>query len=153
LVFAILTAGRSGEVRNLTADQLGLDNALWSVPAERMKTGKPHSVPLSKLAIKFAKKGLSLNREAVFPNRSGRALSNAALLECLKGITTGATVHGWRSTFMGWATKEGYSRELTEKALAHQEPNQVRRAYQRNNLLEERRPMMKAWERYLLSSK
>lgn len=153
LAFCILTAARSIEVRKMVAKEIDLNKAIWSLPVENMKTGKPHFVPLSPLAVSLAMRGISLNREAVFPNRSGKALSDAALLECLKGIKSGVTVHGWRSSFMGWATKEDYSRELTEKALAHQEPNKVRRAYQRNELVEERRLMMLKWENFLLKIK
>jgi integrase len=151
LAFSILTAARSGEVRQMRTSQLDLDYGVWTVPAEKMKAGKLHYVPLSPLAVTLAKKGISLNREVVFPNGSGKPLSDAALLECLKGVRKGITVHGWRSTFTGWATENGYSLELTDKALAHQEKDKVRRAYQRNELLEPRRPMMLHWEKYLRS--
>ena len=151
LAFCILTAARSGEVRQMRLSQLDLENGVWTVPAEEMKAGKLHFVPLTPLAVILAKKGMSLNREVVFPNGSGRPLSDAALLECLKGVRKGITVHGWRATFTGWATENGYSVELTDKALAHQEKDKVRRAYQRNELLEPRRPMMLHWEKYLRS--
>jgi integrase len=153
LAYCILTGARSGEVRKMRATQVDLEQAVWTVPSENMKAGKIHFVPLSPLAVKLYGKGKALNREAVFPNRSGTALSDAALLECLKGVKSGITVHGWRSTFMGWATQKGYSRDLTDKALAHQEPNQVRRAYQRDELVEERRSMMNKWAIFLSEKK
>lgn len=152
LAFAILTAARSGEVRKMTMDQLDFENAIWKVPAEFMKTGKPHSVPLPPLAISLARKGISLNRKVVFPNRSGVELSDAALLECLKGVMHGVTVHGWRSTFTDWAAEQGFASILSDKALSHQETDKVRRAYQRSNLVEARRPLMERWEEYLTSS-
>lgn len=148
LRFLILTAARTGEVIGATWDEIDLNSRVWTVPAQRMKSGRAHRVPLSEQAV-----GLLVDlprleeRRWLFPSsRTARPLSNMAMLELLRGLRPGLTVHGFRSTFRDWAGEAtGYPRELAEAALAHAIPNMTEAAYRRGDMLERRREMMQAW--------
>ena len=123
LEFTILTAARTSEVIGAKWSEIDLDAGVWTVPAERMKGGKEHQVPLSKRAIAILE---DLPRERggyVFPGAKAKApLSNMAMLELLRGMDgNGFTVHGFRSTFRDWAgDRTNFAREVIEHALAHQ---------------------------------
>lgn len=150
LRFAILTAARSGEVRGSTWDEIDLDAKVWTIPAERMKAGRAHRVPLSDaaLAVLEAAKGLATRSEAlVFPSaKAGRPLSDMTLAAVLKRLGVPATVHGFRSTFRDWAEEAtGFPHEVKEAALAHTLRDKVEAAYRRTDLFEKRRDMMQAW--------
>lgn len=153
LEFAILTACRSGEVRGAEWSEMDLDAAVWTIPAERMKSEKPHRVPLSPRAVEIvrAMKAVALNG-LVFPGqREGRPLSDMTLAKALRSAGGGDfTVHGFRSSFRDWAAEEtSFQREVAEAALAHSVGDSVERAYRRGDALEKRRKLMDAWEQYL----
>lgn len=147
LEFAILTAARSGEVRGMTWAELDLNAAVWTVPAERMKAGKEHRVPLSETAVRILngtshQDGIDL----VFPATRGGLLSDMALTALLRRMNVPAVPHGFRSTFRDWtAERTNYPRDLAEAALAHQLESKVEAAYLRSDVLEKRRAMMQAW--------
>lgn len=148
----ILTAARSGEIRGATWAEVDLDAALWTIPAERMKAGREHVVPLSPAAVavfqKAAKWGAKADPAAlVFPGaKRGKSLSDMALTKLLRDMKAEAVPHGFRSTFKDWASETtGFANELSEAALAHAISNKVEAAYRRGNLLEKRRVMMGAW--------
>ena len=83
-------------------------------------------------------------------DRNGCPLSNMAMLQFLKRINPNATVHGFRSSFRVWTAEvSGCSSDLAEQALAHSVGSQLERAYQRSDLLEQRRVLMEAWAQYL----
>jgi integrase len=154
LEFVILTAARSGEARAMTWAEVDLQTRVWTVPATRMKAGVAHRVPLSEHTSKIlgAQRTRHLGTDLVFPSARGQVLSDMALTEFLRGhgAHSGepgrtATVHGFRSSFRDWASENGYSRDLAERALAHTVKNQVEAAYHRTDLLEQRRTMMEAW--------
>lgn len=153
LEFAILTAARSGEVRGATWAEMDLAAKVWTVPANRMKAGREHRVPLSGRAIEILEKVKPLGGKPsafVFPAaKPGTGLSDAAFSALLKrmGKETGAlTPHGFRSSFRDWAwEKASYPRELAETALAHVVANETERAYRRGDALAKRRKMMDAW--------
>lgn len=150
LEFAILTAARSGEVRGATWAEIDLDAGLWVVPAERIKMGKEHRVPLSPVAIKLLKK-LPREGELVFAGiREDVALSDMSLTAVLRRMKrTDITVHGFRSTFRDWcAESTNFPREVCEHALAHSLPDKVEAAYRRGDLLDKRTQLMKAWADY-----
>jgi integrase len=149
LEFLILTAARSGEVREATWNEFDLENKLWSIPAARMKMGQPHRVPLSNPAMDILtalfEKRVS---DYVFPGlKAGRPMSNMAYAMLMRRQQLGHyTVHGFRSSFRDWVGDEtSFSRELAEQALAHQVGNEVERAYRRSDALEKRRELMAAW--------
>ncbi|MER8912239.1 integrase arm-type DNA-binding domain-containing protein [Mesorhizobium sp. M0761] len=153
LEFTILNAVRTGEAIGAMEGEIDFANKLWTIPAERMKSGRPHRVPLSERAIEILK---SVPREAdspyIFPGaRKGKPLSNMAMLELLRGMEgmEGLTVHGFRSTFRDWAAeRSNFPREIAEAALAHVLSDKTEAAYQRGDMLEKRRRLMTAWAGY-----
>lgn len=151
LEFTILTAARSGEVRGATWGELDIDNALWTIPGERMKAGKEHAVPLvgRALAIVARMAGLRSHKTLVFPGNSGKVMSDATMSKALRvaGVSQAAgSVHGMRSSFRDWVSEEtSFPGDVAEAALAHVIRNKVEAAYRRGNLLAKRREMMAAW--------
>jgi integrase len=147
LKFCILTACRSGEVRGAAWSEINLDKAVWTIPAERMKAGREHRVPLSSQALKILN-GMPrfVSEDLVFPSPRGAMLSDMALMAVLKGITDHSTVHGFRSSFRDWAGESTkYPREVIEHALAHQLKNKAEAAYARGDLFMKRISLMESW--------
>lgn len=149
----ILTAARSGEVRGATWSEFDLDKAMWSIPATRMKMGRPHLVPLAPQvlqAIERAKAFSAPCTDLVFPGmKPKRPMSDMTLLRILRDMDTGVTVHGFRSAFRDWvADKTNYPGEVAEAALAHTNTNRVEAAYRRTDFLEKRKALMADWAAY-----
>lgn len=154
LEFLILTAARTGEVLGATWSEIDLEEAVWTVPATRMKAGREHRVPLSRPALALLKRLGEGNRGSpyLFPGgKENRPISATSLQKALSGVGGGDyTLHGWRSTFRDWVAEETrFPSELAEVALAHLVGNEVERAYRRGDALEKRRGLMEAWARYL----
>jgi integrase len=151
LEFTVLTAVRTSEAIEAKWDEIDLEARLWTVPGERMKAGREHRVPLCDRAVKLLK---ALPREKGSPYvfigaRARKPLSNMAMLQLLRGMRPGLTVHGFRSSFRDWAAEcTNFPRELAESALGHVLANKVEAAYQRGDLLEKRRRLMDAWAAY-----
>lgn len=149
--FTILTACRSGEVRGAKWSEIDFDEKLWTIPAQRMKAGKEHRVPLSTAALSIL---ASLDRRGdfVFPGRDDSILSDMSLTAVLRRMGRGdITVHGFRSTFRDWCSEyagNAFSREVCEHALAHSLPDKVEAAYRRGELLDKRVLLMQAWSDY-----
>ncbi len=157
LEFAILTAGRTNEVLGATWREIDLDRGLWTVPADRMKAGKEHRVPLCSRAVAILAamkpKGepQDWSDEFVFPGaKPGRPLSNMAFLMLLRRMGHGdLTAHGFRSTFRDWGSERTtFANEALEMALAHSVGDKVEAAYRRGDLFERRRALMDAWALY-----
>jgi integrase len=152
LEFAILTACRSAEVRNARWDEIDVGKAMWIIPAQRMKAGKEHRVPLSDRAV-FLLATLQETRTSdfVFPgNDSGKPLSERAMAMQLRRMNAAdITVHGFRSTFRDWASETtSFPHEVCEQALAHAIGNKTEAAYRRGDLFEKRRKLMDTWAAY-----
>ncbi|MDX3908209.1 MAG: integrase arm-type DNA-binding domain-containing protein [Sphingobium sp.] len=150
LEVTILTAARSGETLGMTWGELDWEAAIWTVPAERMKAGRSHEVPLSLATLRILKSIQPPNARAtntVFVGNKGQPLSNMAMSMLLRRMGYDATtVHGFRSTFRDWAGETTtFSREDVEVALAHTVASKTERAYRRGTALEKRREIMKAW--------
>ncbi|MBG7550500.1 site-specific integrase, partial [Pseudomonas aeruginosa] len=151
LELSILTASRSGEIRGARWDEIDLKEGIWTVPAERMKAGKEHAVPLSPGAIQLLE---NLPRVAdspyVFPSPKGKQLSDTSLIAVLRRMKLGhLTQHGFRSTFRTWAGEQtNHPREVCEHALAHKLPDSVEAAYQRGTLWPKRIQLMRDWANY-----
>jgi integrase len=152
LEFTILTAARTGESLGARWSEIDMAKEVWIVPAERMKGGREHRVPLCDAALaalmrmKAARQG-----DIVFPGaNSGRPLSNMALLELLRGMERGRlTTHGFRSTFRDWAAElTSFPSEVVEMALAHAVGDKVEAAYRRGDLFDKRRRLMDAWSQF-----
>lgn len=151
LELAILTAGRSGEVRFATWSEIDLDRKLWTLPAERMKAGKVHRVPLSDDAVTLLK-GLPriAGTEYVFSSAKGGPISDMTLSAVTRRMGVDAVPHGFRSSFKDWCrTSTRYADEVSELALAHVNSDATRAAYARDELLPQRARLMAEWARYL----
>jgi integrase len=149
LEFTILTAARTGETIGAQRDEIDLKRRLWTIPAERMKTGREHRVPLCDRAVEIIK-GVPRRGAFVFASVSKKPLSNMAMLELLRGMSPGHTVHGFRSTFRDWAAERtNYSEFVIEMALAHAVGDEVVKAYKRTDLFERRVRLMKQWGDFL----
>ena len=162
LLFVIMTAVRSGEARGAEWCEFDLERAVWTVPASRMKAQVMHRVPLSGPVIELLKKRreAAAHSDLVFPSPRGKVLTDMALTVFLRkhkaiSDTLGrfATAHGYRSSFTDWASESGYPQNQAEIALAHTQKDQVKAAYHRTDLLEQRRPMMENWATFVISTK
>ena len=171
LLFCILNASRSGEVRGARWSEIDLDNRVWTVPAARMKAKREHRVPLSDAAVDILKSVELLKRGAdslLFPSiRKGAALTDMAMSQLLRGMNEGeagepmawiaqdgrpVVVHGFRSTFRDWceeATSTPHA--VSEAALAHVVSDKVEAAYRRTDLFEKRSVVMQQWADHCMS--
>lgn len=148
LHFAILTAARSQEVREATWGEIDADNALWVIPAERMKTGKRHTVPLTPDALAVLESTPRLG-EYLFTNTRGGPLTDAVLSKLPKIIGHAVTAHGMRATFRTWAQEfTNTPEEVVELCLAHVNSDATRTAYARSELIDKRRVLMQKWADY-----
>ena len=145
LEFTILTAARTGEVIGANWYEFDLKARTWTIPAERMKAGREHKVPLCDRAVEILH-GLKRHGERAFE------LSNMAMLEMVRGLRPGHTVHGFRSAFMDWAHEQtAFPKVVIDLALAHTVSDKVEAAYRRGDLIDKRRKLMEAWDLYCAS--
>jgi integrase len=152
LEFAILTAARTNEVLGAGWDEIDTERQLWTVPAQRMKGGREHRVPLSDSAIAVLD-GARVWRQGahIFPSLPhDRPLSNMAMLAVLRRMNRrDITVHGFRSTFRDWVAEQtNFQREVAEMALAHVIEDKTEAAYRRGDLFDKRRALMDAWGKF-----
>lgn len=149
LEFAILTAARSGEVRGATWHEVDLEDATWTIPAERMKMKREHRVALNAEAVTLLE-SMPRDGDLIFPNTKGDTLSDMTLTAVLRRMgRSDITAHGFRSTFRDWAAERtNYPRDVAEMALAHAIGDKVEAAYRRGDLFEKRRRMMKEWGKF-----
>jgi integrase len=152
LEFLILTAARTGEVNAARWDEINFDDAMWMVPANRMKSKREHRVPLSDRALKILR---DLPREDSNPfvfigPKQGTSLSVTAMFAALaRTKRNDITVHGFRSTFRDWAGETtAFAHDICEAALAHIRGDQTVKAYARGDLFKKRRKLMQAWDTY-----
>lgn len=158
LEFMLLTAARTGEVVGAKWDEIDFTHKVWTVPAERMKAGREHRVPLCDRAIDILQmmKAAQQN-DFVFPGHSitkNPHLSTGAFLAVMKrcGEFAAYTPHGLRSTFRDWASETTqFSNETLELALAHTIKNKAEAAYRRQDQLEKRAKLMHQWQQHVES--
>ena len=145
--FTALTAARAGEVEGGTWKEIVGENgkSAWVIPAERMKAGKAHRVPLTPQALAL------LGERGADDAPLFKVVSNT-MLNTIKKVKPGSTVHGLRATFKTWASENDKDRELTERSLAHDFGNKVENAYQRSDLLDRRRILMDEWSVFVTDS-
>jgi integrase len=152
LRFIILTAARSGEARGAMWNEIDLETKTWSIPAIRMKADRDHIVPLCDEAVNILKTMQRWNVNSahrVFQSERGGLLSDVAINKTLHAIVSNVTVHGFRSSFRVWgAETTSISSTVLELALAHVNKNRVEAAYQRSDLFNQRRQLMKFWSQY-----
>jgi integrase len=153
LEYSILTASRPGEVYGAEWSEIDLEAMVWTVPPQRMKSGRAHRVPLSSRAIEI----LRLMSECqvskfVFPGHiDGKSLSRVAMGKVIERLgVANATPHGFRSAFRDWAGNETlFDPQVCEQALAHVIGG-VEGAYRRSDALDKRRALMAAWANHCL---
>ncbi len=151
LEFAILTASRTGAVRAATWEEVDLEQAVWACPGDKMKSGRPHRVPLSPRAVTLLK---ALHRfegvPLVFPGSTGKPLSDMSLTAVMRRMKLSAVPHGFRSTFSDWcAERTSTPPEVREMALAHAVGDKTEEAYRRGDLFDKRRELMTQWAKFL----
>ncbi|NOV21651.1 site-specific integrase [Ensifer adhaerens] len=149
--FLTLTAARTREGREAVFTEVDVEAKTWTCPAERMKAGKEHVVPLSKRALAIVKE---MREQATGPYIFGgeKPVSDTAMTKALRRASPDitATLHGLRSMFRDWAGDcTEHPREVAEQALAHSVGNEVEQAYRRGTALAKRRALMLGWELYL----
>lgn len=149
LEFLILCGGRTNEVTGARWEEFDWDAQIWTVPSTRMKTKKPHIVPLSKRALEIIQsaKKTSVN-EFVFPGaKPDKPMSNGTMDRLLERMNYHHyTVHGFRSSFRDFAgDKTEAEWEVAEASLSHQVGNKVSQAYRRNSAIDKRRALMEKW--------
>jgi integrase len=154
LEFAILTAGRTGEIVHARWDEIDNpdDAKIRMIPGERMKSGKEHKIPLSEPAAAIVKQMSAVRcSDFVFPGQKpGRPFEASAMMALLRRWRPGTTVHGFRSAFSDWcAERTNFPAEVREMALAHAVGNKVEEAYRRGDLFEKRRQLAEAWAKFL----
>lgn len=145
----ILTFVRTTELRGASWDEIDFNEAMWRIPASRMKMHREHLVPLSRQALEaFHKLRKQSSSPFVFPlPAAGKIMSNNTMLYALyrMGYHSRATTHGFRATASTWLNENGYHPDWVETQLAHAPKNIVRAAYNRASYLEQRRKMMQDW--------
>jgi integrase len=151
LEFLVLTAGRSGEIRGASWSEFDMPGKTWTVPAERMKAGVEHRVPLSPQAVQLLEAIPRVaGNDLVFAAPRGGVLSDMSLTAVTRRMKVEAVPHGMRSTFRDWAAERtNFPREVAEMALAHAIENAVEAAYRRGDLFSKRAEMMAAWAEFL----
>jgi integrase len=152
LEFGILTAARSSEVLGAEWEEIDPKTRIWTIPANRIKAGKEHRIPLSPRAMAILKKlHAAKTGPFVFEGaKAQRPLSSMAMAMHLRRLERpDITVHGFRSSFRDWVWEATeFPHELAEQALAHTIPNKSEAAYRRGDAIERRRAMMNAWADY-----
>ena len=151
--FAVLTACRTSEVLGARWGEFDMDGRTWTIPAERMKAGRPHRVPLSDAALDVLTDARKRSRAGlVFKSPTGKAIEGGGLRRVLKRIECSATFHGFRASFKTWCMDTGIARDLAEWSLAHSFMGDTEASYVRTDLLEPRRAVMARWSAYLIGS-
>jgi integrase len=169
LEFTILTCVRTSESTGARWSELDLEQRIWEIPAPRMKSTRPHRVPLSAVALTLLE---ALPREEDNPHefiglQAGAPLSNAAMLQILRNTNDARerqglprytdpkqggrdiTVHGFRSTFRDWTGEAtSFDNQLAEAALHHKLRSGTEAAYARGDLFDKRRKLMEAWAKF-----
>ncbi|QGN53473.1 site-specific integrase [Novosphingobium sp. Gsoil 351] len=151
LLFAILTAARSGEVRQATWAQIDREARTWSRPAEVMKSSVPHVVTLNSAALAVLDRAARFGSEGLlFPAARQGPLSDMSLAKMLRNAGRSETVHGFRSSFRDWAAEKmpQVPAMVAEMALAHSVGTATEKAYLRSDLRALRFKLMDAWGKF-----
>ena len=149
--FAALTAARMSEVRGAEWSEIDDIAAVWTIPADRMKAGREHRVPLSPAALTV----LDVARQhahggaLIFPNTRGGTMAGNSAARLLRTLGAPGTPHGFRGAFRSWTADKGIAREVAETCLAHAVGTKIEQAYQRSDLLARRRKVLEQWAKYL----
>lgn len=153
VVFGALTAGRANEYIGGRWEEIDLEENTFAVPQARRKDKKPypHMVPLTRQLLRLLER-LDTSGDYIFQGRGRSAVGASTVLRAIKRVSgrDDMTLHGMRSTFSDWCAKNEKNFLVSEKQLMHAVGNAVFQAYQRDDLLEQRRKLMQEWADYLL---
>lgn len=157
MLFVILTAARSGEVRQATWEQVDIEAATWTRPAAVMKMREGHVVTLSAAAIALLVRfqpDKALRKGLLFPGAHGKALSDMSLTKAMRAAGHAETIHGFRSAFRDFAAERcpTIPAMVAEMALAHKVGTATEQAYLRSDLRDMRRALMDNWGRFVAPS-
>ena len=150
--FICYTACRSGEVRQAEWSEIDLDCGTWTIPADKMKNGREHRVPLSSaaLAVLNEVKELTSGKGLVFPSQRGKVMTDSTISKLVRENGIKTTPHGVRSSFRDFCAEEtDVPREISEYALAHIEGSASELAYRRTDYFDKRRELMQGWGAFL----
>lgn len=152
LEFVVLTACRSGEARLATWSEINMATKTWDIPGSRMKSGRPHRVPLSDEVMTLLD-GLPRleGTDLMFPGKKAKTpISDMTMTKVMRDMGVDAVPHGFRTTFSSWcASSTAYPSEVREMALAHAIGDGTVAAYQRSDLFEKRRNLMADWAKFI----
>jgi integrase len=170
LEFLILTGVRPANAASARWEDIDLNQRVWTIRGfdvtsdepvgTGMKMKRPHRVPLSTAAIALLQKQQGQHPQFVFPGLAilGQVytpIDPRGMQRFLNTLEykdeTGRLIHahGFRTTFRGWASAmTKYEFAVAELALAHDERTPVQRAYDRDDRLEARRPLMEDWGQF-----
>jgi integrase len=151
LELMILTATRISETLGALWNEIDLKQRTWTIPAERMKGGKEHRIPLAPRAVAILEEmaTIRINEFVFFGAKQGRPLSNTGIRVLMRELRPGITKHGFRSSFRDWAAETtGFQNHVVEMALAHAVSDAVEAAYRRGDLFKKRRKLMDDWATY-----
>ncbi len=157
-MWQLLTITRPAEAAEARWEEVDMEAREWKIPAARMKMNRDHTVPLSDEAIAILEmmKPLSGNREFIFSSRikPTQPMNSQTVNAALKRAGLGGILvsHGLRSIASTALNEEGFLPDVIEAALAHVDKNEVRRAYNRSDYLEQRRPMMQWWADFVMAA-
>ena len=147
---------RPGELRSAEWAEIDLEEAMWRIPAQKMKLRREHLVPLSTRAVELlrALKPITGDGRLVFPGLRSKArpISENTLNAALRRLgysTDDMTSHGFRAVASTLLNEQGWPADAIERQLAHAPRDEVRAAYHRAEHLETRKKMMQAWADYL----
>jgi len=153
LEWLIFTGARSSEAREAKWSEINIKEKIWVIPAERMKGAREHRVPLSDSCLRLLKKIPKFEgNDYVFQGKEGKPLSDMALTMLMRGLNVDAVPHGFRTTFISWASERtSYPEELREISISHRVTNKTQAAYQRGDLFDRRRALMRDWGNFIES--
>lgn len=158
ILFSLHTLARTNETRFARWEEFDLEARIWNIPADRMKMGKAHTVPLSNQVMELLERLRPFTGSGayLFTARStGRPISVNGMLQVLyrNGLKGTLTIHGLRGTGSTILNEVGFRRDAVEVALSHRDKNAIRAAYNHTDYLDERRIMMQWWSDFIDGAK
>ena len=153
IALALLLGKRTGEIRRMEWADVDLERGIWTTPSRGMKMRKAHRQPLTTTALGLLEqmRAVSGNQKYVLAWGNDKPLSENAMLFAVKRFDPNITVHGFRACLGSWMAENGVRKVVADFIHAHQ-PKSLDAAYQRSDLLEERREVLERWGRYVTQS-
>ena len=156
--FMVLNAQRPSETRFLEWEDVDFDNAMLTIPAERMKMRQPHRIPMSRQSLDLLRQAyaVSWHSRYIFPSQATKKdvpLTKNTLHQLAVKLNLEGTPHGYRASFKTWATESGREYDAVELSLAHVLGSEVERVYFRGSMQDQRRKIMQDWADFVEKDK